>query len=211
MAVNELGVSFLDPFGKRRRETGDPVGDGRTGSAVQILALQLPRILGNAALAPRQLLDPSVKGTLAPVSQVGPRASALAESIASSVVNNVTRQGAPVGTNLLGLGVQPQAPAAVPSIVPPQLPVPAGGPSLPSPVQRPQQTSPISLPRPELPLPSPSPAPPPPIFTPSVSPPPPVAPAPAPEPPPLAPSGADEEIAEIGRRLLEQLALTQIG
>lgn len=194
MALNDIGVSFLDQNGERKRR---PDGsDNRLGGAVQMLALQLPRILGTQALAPSELIQSLGSGGpagLAPVTEVGPRGG-IVDAIANEVISSVTRSGAPgVGTDLMTSLTPPP---------PPVLPLPPHGPEgpyslppiLPSP---PQPTPPVSRPTPPppaqpqprpLPVPPPTGAPPPNVGFPS--------PTPSPVPPPVesAPAESIEEI-----------------
>jgi hypothetical protein len=192
MALNDIGISFLEGSGQRKRQPD--AGNNRLGGAVQMLALQLPRILGGQALAPDDLLTSLGSGGpqgLASVSPVGPGVG-IAEAIADSVLVDLTRSGSPgVGTDLMSGLVPPPAP-------PRQLPglPPRGGenpyalpPIIPSPSQ---PTPPVTTPGPSpVPLPVPRPDAPPPLVTfPSPTP---SAPS-MPEPSPAAPQESVEEI-----------------
>lgn len=135
-------------------------GDPRMGSAVQVLAMQLPRILGASRLAPEILLRSQGGGGpqgLAAVRDVGPRTSGIANAVAQSVLADViTRSGAPgVGTDLSNRSmVRSGAPSPWSSSVgsdrPSEGPLPSR-PEAPAPVVTPGRTGPEPAPTPIFP------------------------------------------------------------
>lgn len=155
MAIDNLGISFLDQNGTRRRRPEDISGPGRLGSAVQLLALQLPRLLGRQSIAPAPLLRSQGGGSatgLAGASPVGPHPGGVAEAVASAVLSEVLgRAGRPgVGTDIVsrlrGGGDEAPRPSGLSTPVFDQGPTSDPGPQAPPRVITPPSITPGSEP-----------------------------------------------------------------
>lgn len=102
MALDKVGRTYLDPRNgngmMRRGRMGAP--GSRMGSALQVIALQLPRMLGRNALAPAPILrgagGPVAPSALASGGDRGPRMSGIAEAVATGVLGEfLSRPGMP--------------------------------------------------------------------------------------------------------------------
>jgi hypothetical protein len=133
--IGDLGITYLDGNENVMRRRRQQEGVNRLGDAVQVVSLQLPRILGQHALAPAPLLRS--QGATAPglsgrQTSVGGQ-SGLADMVARAVLGafpsvgeTISRSGqAGVGSDLLSrLSAEPGQFTAQPSIT-------SGGVSLP--------------------------------------------------------------------------------